>query len=521
MPDLGGAGGATHLPSWGQPLGSVAPLPIKKGRSRRNALPLGWRDWQPSPAETALIAIQKSQEELASTQTCIDERSTYENLVGSVELAEHPLHRWFSYKEAYSPRLPVEIVGRLGSGESGTVGDAFAGVATTALSLQYHPLVGRTTGVEYSPLAHFVGRTKLNWSTLSVARVERQIKRLRSFPIDTALEPPSLAAFSNKEIFKPRALQSLLSAREALLSDEELTGPERDLFLLGLAAAIEDSSGVMKDGRALRILRGRNRNPKALTPKRGAVPPGGVRELLTNQWLGMLEDLRVLAPMRSRARSRKDLHLRGDARSLANVRHQGHHRHPLSDSSVGLFVYSPPYLNCIDYTEVYKLELWLLGFIETKEQFREVRLGTLRSHPSVRFPKSNLFDGLSSQVVVLIREIADFLEARLPRPGLGEMVRSYFEDMYSSLLEQYRVLEPGGHIACVVANSTFSRRSTTAGGKRTEDWRLPVLTDVLIARLAVLIGFESVEVWEARDLRPKNIRAGAARESIVVARKPH
>lgn len=52
----------------------------------------------------------------------------------------------------------------------------------------------------------------------------------------------------------------------------------------------------MKDGRALRILRGRSRRPKALTPRRAVVGGGGVEATLVNQWLAMAEDLRVLAP---------------------------------------------------------------------------------------------------------------------------------------------------------------------------------------------------------------------------------
>ncbi len=459
------------------------------------------------------------QAELAAGLVCRDERATFAELVGSVELADHPVHRWYSYKEAYSPRLPVEIVARLGAGTSGVVADPFAGVATTALSLQHHPLVERVVGVEYSPFAQFVGRTKLNWSRISPKRIRGHIDRLRDFPIDASLRLPALAAFSNPNIFKPAAVTALVSARSAIECDDALSAVERDFLMLGLAAVIEDVSGVMKDGRALRILRGRARRPKALNPRRGSVGGGGVQATLVNQWLAMVEDLRVLAPMRARARARQDLHLRGDARDLADVQRGGLRPHPLAAASVGLCAYSPPYLNCIDYTEVYKLELWLLGFVSDHEAFRRIRLGTLRSHPSIRFEQHNELAGLDSPVAEAVDHLADLLERRLPRPGLGAMTRNYFEDMYRVLVEQQRVLEPGGHAVCVVANSTFSRRLSGEDGRR-EAWRLPLLTDVLIARLAEAAGFENVEVWEARDLRPRNVRAGTARESLVVARKP-
>lgn len=176
------------------------------------------------------------QSQLAAGLACRDERSVFSDLVGSVELADHPVHRWYSYKEAYSPRLPVEVLARLGAGQSGVVADPFAGVATTALSLQHNPLVDRVVGVEYSPFAHFVGRAKLNWSQISPKRMVERIDRLRHFPLDLSLPLPELAAFSNEEIFKPMAVTRLLSARAAIEADAELTAAERDFLLLGLAA---------------------------------------------------------------------------------------------------------------------------------------------------------------------------------------------------------------------------------------------------------------------------------------------
>ena len=509
----------TPLPPWAQPTGQVVAFPSPADTpARPNALPVRWNDWRVPAEDADLSTLRAEQTELALGIPCRDERATFSELVGSTELSGHPVHRWYSYKEAYSPRLPVEVLGRLGAGDSGLVADPFAGVATTALSLQHHPLVERVVGVEYSPFAHFVGRAKLNWSQIAPKRIREHIERLRHFPLDYTLPWPELSAFTNEEIFKPVAVTGLLSARQTIEGDDGLTAPERDFLLLGLAAVIEDVSGVMKDGRALRILRGRSRKPKALVPRRGAVSGGGVQATLVNQWLAMAEDLRMLAPMRPRARARRDLHLKGDARDITNIERRGHRQHPLADGSIGLCVYSPPYLNCIDYTEVYKLELWLLGFVSDQDEFRRVRLGTLRSHPSIRFEQHDELADLNAPVAGTIARIATLLDDRLPRPGLGEMALNYFEDMYRVLVEQHRMLESGGHAVCVLGNSTFSRREGGSGG-REEAWRLLLLTDVLIARLAEAAGFEHLEIWEARDLRPRNVRSASARESLVVARK--
>jgi hypothetical protein len=84
---------------------------------------------------------------------------------------------------------------------------------------------------------------------------------------------------------------------------------------------------------------------------------------------------------------------------------------------------------------------------------------------------------------------------------------------------QYQTLESGGAIACIVAKSTFSRRTKQESGT-SEIWRMPVLTDVLIARLAEAVGFVDIEIWVARYLQAKNVSGGLARESIIIARKP-
>ena len=35
----------------------------------------------------------------------------------------------------------------------------------------------------------------------------------------------------------------------------------------------------------------------------------------------------------------------------------------VKDMPIGLCVFSPPYANCFDYCEVYKLEFWIGGFV--------------------------------------------------------------------------------------------------------------------------------------------------------------
>jgi len=232
----------------------------------------------------------------------------------------------------------------------------------------------------------------------------------------------------------------------------------------------------------------------------------------------MVQDLKEVAVRREQAELTAVHHLSGDARNLIDVKFDaGTAGFP--EGWADLSVFSPPYLNCIDYTELYKLELWLMEHVVDQQGFRKTRLGTLRSHPSIQFPQTQYFGDRKGKVIELIEGLAKWMTDYSRRASTGTIVKQYFEDMFLVFQEQLRLLRPGAAAVCVVANSTFSRREKDKEGRWQEMWRLPILTDVILGHLALLAGFESVEILSARDLRPRNIKNGYARESLVVAKK--
>jgi hypothetical protein len=460
-----------------------------------------------------LRRLEKKAEALAEGLAVEDCSKEFGDLVGSRDLRHHPVHRWFYYKEAFSPALAPALVERLGVGESQRVVDCFAGVGTTPLSLVVIDQVVDVVGVEYSPFAAFAAGVKLSAYDLDAKRLAEHGARLAVSVAahDGEVSPPELSSFSNTEMFDPIDLEVLLRVREVVMGDELLTTVERNFFLLGLASTIEDVSGAMKDGRALRLLRGRKRRRNTLHPHEDIVDGDAVLSVVRNQWAAMIEDVALLDPERRTGRARI---VQSDARCLESVLASADD----SQLKVGLHVFSPPYLNCLDYTEVYKLELWLLEFVKNQAEFRQLREGTLRSHPSIKFPDRQRQSWGRESIFEFIDELTGYLEDHLPRASVGTMVGEYFRDMYEVLLGLERTLELGGHLACVIANSTFAGRARS-DGKISEAWRLTVMTDVLLARLAEQAGLEPVSILEARHLRPRNATDGSARESIVVCRK--
>jgi hypothetical protein len=449
-------------------------------------------------------------EELARGLPLTDGTTVFGGLVHSAENERLPVHRWYQYKEAFSPRLPLEVLARYGAGRSGVVVDSFAGVATTQLALASDPRVTAAIGVEYSPFAHFVGRTKLAAIREDPRRLAAVVGLANGYAVEPDLTRPSLSSLSDERIYAPRDLDALLSAKGHIAA-LDVSDVERGFLLLGLIGAADDVSGVIKDGRALRIAgNGHRKRPGIASRAQVDGGPDRVRSALATRWRAMVEDVEDVDRAATGPRTE---HRRGDARELAEVP-------AIEPEAVGLFVSSPPYLNTIDYTEVYKLELWLLGFVDSADAFRTLRLGTLRSHPSVEFPDRPYLAPLNGTPIGdCIVGISSFLEGAHARASIGRVARHYFADLFEVLRQQYRALEPGGHAVLVVGNSMFSSRQRGATGA-IETWRLPILTDVIAARLAEAAGFVSPEVIVARALRARNVTAGASRESLVVLRKP-
>lgn len=504
--------------------GAAAPATVDAAqRGRRSALPPAWDElWgRPSDEPTRIEwrRLRRVSHELAEKIELVDLNEVFGELVGSQDLREEPVHRWFTYKEGFSPRLLGTVLDELGAPAGLTVADVFGGVATTALAGLLHPKVAEVRSVEYSPFSRFVGKTKLSWPRLDTDRLRTLLHDALGYDHQRPVRLPQLAAFSNPDIFSRPRIQALLAAREHLRELAGANEEERAFFELGLAAVVEDLSGAMKDGRALRIKRQRARRAASLAETDPGFPVrGAVKRALAGQWAAMLDDLEALADEREAVSNTVAHHLAGDARHLhAICLRSGKKAFP--DEWAGLSLFSPPYLNCIDYTELYKLELWLMEHITSRAAFRETRLGTLRSHPSLRFDERPYFQDVEGDVIDLVSGLSDWVTQQSRRAETGPIVRQYFEDMLQVWREQHRILQPGAVAVCVVANSTFSRRDRCEDGSRKERWRLPLLTDVVLAHLALIAGFENVEIWSARDLQPRNVRAGCARESLVVARR--
>lgn len=414
-------------------------------------------------------------------------RADYENLVVFGKNDSEPIHNWFKFKEGYSAKLlPIilsEFADCLPKDELSLL-DPYCGSGTTLLSAMTadHPSIS-ATGIERNPFIHFVAQTKCSWPTMDYSGLSADGMLAINGSRDVNVSVPSLSSLSTGRCIS-RYTTSRLMAIDSVAQSFPVNAP---FLRLGIAAAVEPLSKVRRDGRALR-----------LTDK----PRRKIDDVLIGNWKRMASDVATLAG-EARGVRMPTIHL-GDGRnpSAAGVRAK----------SIDLILTSPPYPNNIDYSEVYKLELWVMRFIQTSAEFLGLRHSTLRSHPtfdrSAGVNKVFAHEVASGKLKTLLGSVIDRLE-KSGEKWRAQLVLAYFSDMWEAIQNYIPLLTRNGMIVLVVGNSLHGTSS-------------PVLiaTDLVLAQIGRCHGLEA-GVSVARGLKRRLAGNHFLRESLVILRQPH
>jgi len=346
------------------------------------------------------------------TRSLIEKRPEYRRWV-TFEGAKHkPVYNWFHYKEGFSPQLVWGLLDEMGLGEGARVIDPFCGTGTTLLACRERNV--SSLGVDVLPLSVYVSNTKLQCD-YDMELLAEQIRRLLSAKYDRKKRRwPEIRFFNVKKAMSRYAYSDILFYREKIMEVEE--EDIRNFLFLGLLSIVIGCSNIKKDGGVLKI------------KKREHVPP--VTVLLKNRLKKMYADLQK-GGLECGAEAKAVL---GDARDL-----------PVDDELFDGCISSPPYLNWVDYTKVYALELSLL--LSSGRELRRLRKQTLKSHVGSGGGGANKVDS------PLLYGLMDALEIKGDTRKNPQVVLDYFTDLASCLSSLYNSLREGAKVAFVLSNT--------------------------------------------------------------------
>jgi hypothetical protein len=260
----------------------------------------------------------------------------------------------------------------------------------------------------------------------------------------------------------------------------------KSVFKISLATILQEVSNVFKNGKCLSY----KKNWKEKQYKRQDVHSLFLKHI--NEII--LSDLRLIDTTTEKLRSR-NLILFGDSRKEVNNIQNG----------IDIVITSPPYLNSRDYTDIYRLELWMLGYVSTYDKERVIRKNALTSHVQIQLPKVDYPDVEELEFAINYLESS---EAKLWNINIPNMVRGYFNDMQNLLLDLKPKLNENAMLYINVSNSSYSNHI--------------IEVDLIIAKAAELIGYRCEEIRIARPIKTSSQQANVSndltkmRESIIV-----
>jgi len=384
--------------------------------------------------------------------------SGFSNADSSINLSRH---RWYFFKEAFSPYLVEKAIDDAKCTKSDLIIDPFCGSGTVPLTSSLHGY--KSIGVEVNPFLAFVSRTKLLQATprslnQSLSTVIRGAKKGRRSDLETFSTFSEDSGFE-KWLFNRAVLRAFEGGWNTTL---ELTSPAKSLLRLCLIGAAMDTCNAVTDGKCLRYRK---------------------------DWKEMLFGRdEFISAVESRAKAiEEDLKSSSIAQNKGQVV-WGDSREVLSRSIPSRFklcVTSPPYLNSFDYTDVYRPELFLGKFVKTQDQLYALRFKTVRSHIQVKWesPTVSTFGTRYQEAIEQISQRSSLLwNKRIP-----QMIQAYFEDMREVLIKLKERAKVNARVWIIVSTSAY------AG--------IEIPVDLIIADIGFQVGWFLQEVGVIRYLR--------------------
>ena len=372
--------------------------------------------------------------------------ATYTSLLNYSDDLNKPFQRWYRYKEGFSIELVEELINHYSTNKKGLILDPFSGSGSTLLAA--NKLGYESAGFEVNPFSFFLSVCKLDhYDKKTIEEFKETYEKILrdAEQKDQDYNLPELSI--SKKVFNPDIEDYYMSIGAMIEANFIRSEQVSNLLKLGWLACLEPLCNYRKAGNGLKY-------KKYVKPREITIEDA--RIMLLEEFQNIYIDL-----------------LKKEEKANAKVFNESCLKMSeyFNKESVEGIIFSPPYANCFDYTEIYKLELWFGKFVKNYGEMKQLRRKSLHSHLNGDFSvevesKSEMLDNLLIEL-----ETKDLWDKRIPK-----MLKLYYDDMFRVLDKSYEVLNKKGFCCIVVGNSAY-------GG-------IVFPADLILAEYAKRIGFK-------------------------------
>lgn len=372
--------------------------------------------------------------------------ATYTSLLNYSDDLHRPRQRWYRYKEGFSLELVKKLIEEYNQNENGVILDPFLGSGSTLVSANQLGFEG--VGFEVNPFSYFLSSCKLqNYSEEIINEFKEAAVNVLEITSNEKHELPVLSI--SGRVFNDE-VESYVMGVKYNIEYGNYKEKVKHLLLLGWISSIEPLSNYRKAGNGLK--KRKYVKPRVITVE-------DARKEISNFYQSIIEDINDNSvKFNTKIYNESSINL----------------DQYIEEESISGIIFSPPYANCFDYTEIYKLELWFGEFVNSYADLKELRSKSLRSHLNGILKTDGIdLSRIPGYLNSLFEELATkkLWDKRIPI-----MLHLYYLDMFEIIEKSYKVLEKGGFCSIVVGNSSY-------GG-------IVFPTDLILADYAQKIGFK-------------------------------